>query len=223
MKHLFYAINCLLLIVFLSASVSAHSQTITRRPNETAEAFVKRSFSIDELPHPVIETSEWDSTKKVIIFFKNDEDGVDVTGYILTPVNGNSYYITLIDTFYQQGAQLQPKIETVFFANADKDSAREIIIITKAEAHPPRYADQDFSGYFYNVAVYDNPVIPNPVKRLHYFDKLSEKLSEDSFEGSTFDKQTGKLIKKETAKYKTVSSIRQALKNMGYPPIAPKH
>lgn len=218
MKLLPYALICFLLIV---VAMPARSQTLSRQPGETAEAFVKRAFTIEELPHPVIETGEWDSTKKVIIFFKN-EDVDNVTGYLLTPVAENKYSTTLIDTFYQQAAQLLPTIETVFFANADKDSAREIVIITKAQSHSPRYWDEQFYGYYYNTFVYDNPATVKPVKRLLYFKSISEHLSGDE-EGKTFDKKTGKVIKKETAKYKTVASIRQALKDMGYSPVAAKH
>jgi len=215
----------LLLPVLLVIALNASSQTIARQPNETAEAFVKRAFNIDELSHPVIETGEWDSTKKVIIFFKNIDDvesGVNVVGYLLSPVSNNAYADTIIDTFHQWGGQRDPTIETVFFANADKDSAREIVVIVKAMAWLPRTADESWQGDFYDTYVYDNPVIAHPVKRLLYFGKLSEKLS-NGFEGEKYDKKTGKLIKKETAKYKTVSSIRQALKDMGYPPVAPKH
>lgn len=220
MKPLLYTLACFLLAVLLT--MQANSQTLTRQPGETAEAFVKRTFSIDELPHPVIETGEWDSTKKVILFFKEIYPQADVIGYLLTPAGNNNYIATLVDTFKREGAVLIPSIETVFFANADKDSAREIVVIVKAMAWLPRTADESWQGDFYDTYVYDNPVIAHPVKRLLYFEKLSEKLS-NGFEGEKYDKKTGKLIKKETAKYKTVSSIRQALKDMGYPPVAPKH
>lgn len=225
MKRLFYLVNSLLFTAFFVVSVHAQSQTITRQPTETAEAFVKRTFNIDELPHPVIETGEWDNTKKAIIFFKpvdNTENEAAFVGYLLSPSGNSAYGVTIIDTFYHWGGQRKPTIETVFFANADNDSAREIIIMVKAEVWLPRTAEQSWEGYFYETYIYDNPVMSSPVERLHYFEKISSDLS-TGFEGKKYNKQTGKLISTETAKYKTVSSIRQALKNMGYPPVAPKH
>jgi len=212
-----------LLIILLSfITITAHSQTVNRLPNETADAFVKRTFNIDQLPHPVIETGEWDSTKKVIIFFKRSDDD-DFIGYLLTPLASNTYVTTLIDTIYRSGGQANATIETVFFANADKDSLREIVVMTKAEASTPRLAEQNLEGFWYDTYVYDNPNIANPFKRLRFFKDVFEKLS-GNFEGKIYEKNTGRFVRNEIAKYKTVASVRHALKDMGDPSVAPpKH
>ena len=195
------------------------SQAVTRLPGENAETFVRRVFTIeDELPHPVIETAEWDTAKKVIIFFKRFDDGN--IGYLLTPVENNTYATTIIDSFFELGGEGFPVIETVFFANADKDSAREIIVMIKARGRWPKFSEKYGEGFYYDNYVYDNPVIQTPAARLHHFEELSDKLSA-GFEGSLYRSKDGKFIKKETAKYKDVASIRAALKQMGYAVMPP--
>lgn len=196
-----------------------HCQTVDRLPGENAETFVKRAFKIeDDLPHPVIESEEWDSVKKVIIFFKLFDEGN--IGYLLTPMQNNTYTITLIDTLFDQGGQGVPIIESVSFANADKDSAREIIVMIKAPVKAPRYAEQYGEGFYYDTYIYDNPLLPNPAKRLHYFEDISNKLSA-GFDGSYYRAKDGKFVNKETAKYKDVASVRAALKQMGYAVMPP--
>lgn len=139
----FMRILPLLALFILFSSLSTYAQVIQRNPNESAEAFAKRIFKTDELAHPVIETKEWDSTKKVIICFVDftTDAGDGILGYLLIPAGINSYKKTLIDTFWQGGGSLDPKIESVLFANADKDKPRELIVMTSAKSHPPRFAD----------------------------------------------------------------------------------
>lgn len=198
-------------------------QVYERKTNESAESFVKRIYNAEELAHPVIETKEWDSSRKVIICFRLvsvPEDDDRIVGNILVPVNENSYKQILIDSFYYiEGGMRSRTIETVFFANADKDRPREIFIQTRAEAYSPRYADRDVDGYYYDIFVYDNPDILSPQKKLLQLTAMTAKFS-DEFEGEIYEKTSNgndeKLVKKKKAKYKTADAVRVALKQMGY-------
>ena len=210
MKHSLLTILILTLIFFSKA------QTYQRLTNESAEVFIKRVYNVEELSHPIIETKEWDTTKKVIICFIefNSNDGGGFLGYLLTPTINQIYKQTLIDTFFIGGGARERTIENVLFANADNDKTREIIVMTKAMAWSPRYADNYLDGYFYESYIYDNYNLVTPPNSLTQFKKLSEEFQE--FEGITNDSKTGRILQKEKAKYKDSKAIRLRLKQLGY-------
>ncbi|RXK87059.1 hypothetical protein [Filimonas effusa] len=189
-----------LLLLFL---YTTKAQSFHRNNNETAEAFVKRITNREYLPHPVIETAEWDSTRKVIIYFVEDSEEESVTGYLLIPGTNRQYRRVLIDTIQPDDGR--SVIESVLFANADKDKQREIVIMIK---WPQRRRGAHIDGDFYDTQVYDVPDLNNPPAKLSFYKEISDKL-DGGFEGET---KTGS----HKAKYKTVSSVRAALKKMGY-------
>ncbi|MDP3393042.1 hypothetical protein [Sediminibacterium sp.] len=187
-------------------------QIFSRLPNESADSFIKRVFKVDELAHPVIETKEWDSTKRVIFAFvaENSQSNGQydqnkesiILGYCFFKINPNNYHRALIDTFHEDGGE--PRIETLFFENTDKDKEREIAIFVRI---PQMHRGADIYGDFYNTYFYDNPNLVIPPNRLTKFEKLSAKFS--GYEGYSGNKQF-------KFKYKDVASIRKALKEMGY-------
>jgi hypothetical protein len=210
MKHTILTILTLIL-VFLSKA-----QTFQRLTNESSETFVKRIYNVEELCHPIIETKEWDTNKKVIVCFIEfqSNEGEGVLGYILTPTINQTYKQTLIDSFFQGGGASSRKIETVFFANADTDKLREIVVMTKSMAHAPRYSANELQGYFYESYIYDNYNLLTPPNSLTEFKKLSEAFQE--FDGIINDSKTGRFLKRKKAKYKDSKAIRLRLKQVGY-------
>jgi hypothetical protein len=203
-------------ILALTLVVVSKAQTFQRLTGESAEAFAKRIYNVDELSHPIIETKEWDTAKKVIICFVefSSNEGGGILGYLLTPTENQTYQQTLIGTFYRSGGTSSISIETVFFANTDKDKQREIIVMTKAKAHSPRYADNDLVGFFYESYIYDNYDLQAPPISLTQFKKLSEVFQE--YEGIAYDSKTGRFLRREKAKYKDSKAIRIKLKQLGY-------
>jgi hypothetical protein len=203
----------LLLPLFLMLlTLSSFSQSYTRLTNESAEAFTKRVLKVDELAHPVIETKEWDSTRKVIFAFVNtsvplnnsmeEEPESVVVGYCFLKTTGNNYQRALIDTFPENGGE--PVIETVFFVNADKDKEREIAIVVRTmQIH----RGASIYGNYYEVFFYNNPDVLAPPAKLILFEQLSAKFS--GFDGDRENKHF-------TFAYKDVKAIRKALKEMGY-------
>lgn len=209
----------------MAACCELKAQTYLRNSNETADAFVKRIYKVQELVHPVIETKEWDSVRKVIICFcvvdRPNENSV-ILGNLLIPMSKNKYQPILIDSFPYEDPTIWPtKIESVFFANADKDSAREIVIQSTNVSHSRQVYSRLLEGTFYQTYVYDNPDLNNLQKRLPTFALLNKKFEEE-FEGATYDQDrpnkdgSPRLIKKTKAKYKTVDAVRKALKEMGF-------
>jgi hypothetical protein len=141
----------LILTAFIFLTLSGNSQTYTKQSAETADQFIRRITQLHELPHPVIETKEWNSAEKVIIYFIPDKED-NLLGYLLVPSANLTYQQVLIDTFHAEGNPT--RIEAVFFANADKDKEREIIVLTSWQQQ-----HVDVSGTLYGTFIYDAPTL----------------------------------------------------------------
>jgi len=200
MRYIFMLAGLLLLTYSLSA------QVVKRQNGETAEAFIQRQLpDTMELAHPVIETGTWDSTAKAIIAFFGYDDTADVnTGYnrifgrLYLPQGNDNYKVVSFGPIEEDGGY--PEIISVFFANTDKDAARELIVICKyLQRH------YDVSGDSYETFIFDNPSGQN---RLMEFDKL-----EKHFTGCDCEWRDGRA---ETARFKTAKEVRAELKKMGY-------
>jgi len=203
--------HTLIFIATFLATVTVCGQTVTRHTNETAEMLANR-FKPDstELAHAVIETNSLDTTKKIIIAFYTktiyevrqmdtyvDHSQYDILlGYAFIPVSVNSYEQKLIDTIPPDGGD--PEILAVFFANADKDKDRELVVLCKYEQR-----HYDYGGAFYETFIYDYSK-----DKFKYIKSLSEK-----FWGCECGWRNGKT---EKAKYKTAKEVRAGLAKMGY-------
>ncbi|NCI49551.1 hypothetical protein GWC95_06435 [Sediminibacterium roseum] len=194
-----------MLVFFLLVAGSLPAQPFTRYKGEREEAFVKRIARQDKLPYHVIETKEWDSSRNVVIYFEKlvSAESEIVNGYILVPHNDNGYERVLIDTFYEDGGPVF--IDTVFFANADPDAQKEIIVMTR---NTVQHNGARVWGEFYATHIYDVPDLLHPPKRLLFLKGPSKKL-ESGFEGTIGNKRS-------KAKYKTAAEVRIALKKMGF-------
>jgi hypothetical protein len=196
----------LLLIVSLVIGTLSFAQTVTRGDHETTEAFIKRIIpESTELVHPIIETNVWDSAAKAILVFYGYDDPKDInagfntiTGRLYVPLGKGSYRTIPFGPIEENGGY--PEVISVFFANADKDKAKELVVLVK---HDQRH--YDYSGAFYGAYIYDNPGTDST---LTYLEDLSEK-----FNGCECGWREGK---EETAKYKTASEVKAGLKKMGY-------
>ena len=132
----------LFLIVFLLGTFTSFAQEVKRLENETLENFARRvSPSQSELTHSVIETEAWGHKKTVLAFYETEfkissQIEQKIVGYIFLPQDANTYQKILIGTFEPEGGP--PQIEAVFFANADRDKAKELIVIC---SWPQRHYD----------------------------------------------------------------------------------
>jgi hypothetical protein len=181
---------------------------VTWLENETLENFARRNGPPQsELAHTVIETEAWGHKKTVIAFYDttvqdSGETSQRVVGYIFLPQAQNTYRKTLIENFEPEGGD--PKIEAAFFANADKDQAKELIVICSwTQFH------YDFSGTLYGTFVFDDPRPgANPTK-LSFLESVSRRVS-----GSCDCEWRGGKRKK--SKYKTAASVKIGLKRLGF-------
>lgn len=210
-------VMCGLLVLVMSVSLA---QTVERLPNETTEAFAKRVFNRTDFVHPIIEVKEkgWckDTASKIIICFYGDDE--IIIGQLLIPISKNQYQKVLIDTLnYSEEADMRNlNIESVFFANADSDKERELVVMfTIMPGKDLRGTDAYLDGFYYNTYIYDNPNLAHIPERLTYFQGLSSIFS-FTFDGKTYNKATGLLMQISISPYKDVESVRKALKTLGY-------
>lgn len=192
MKHL-YSIIILLLSV-INVYSQSNSKLISIAKNNIPEGLL---FS-DEFNEHTISISDWGDIVSTGFYKTTEsEEAGDVLGYLITPNNKH----ILIDTFEVEGGQAH--IAAIFLANADKDKERELIILIKWNIR-----HYQIDGTLFETRVYDNIYIHNMPQKLTYLKSISKKLS-GGFDGWNEGKET-------VSKYKTASSIKQRLKQLGY-------
>jgi len=196
-------------------SVKAWGQTVKRLPDEDKRRFITRARPLytevtDELTALGLETSEWTAEKSVIAFYlqryfvpqedKPTKECSRLLAYIFIPNGKDTYKRSFIDTFcYNDKA---PKISAVFFASADSDNVKELIIHTTADQK-----DKEATGKHYFTKAYDNwqtRALPARLKKV----PLSPAI-EVGFEGTL----NGKTQK---APVKNQKEITEALIKLGF-------
>jgi hypothetical protein len=201
MRHL------LIFVATIFVTLLSFGQTLKRQDNETAEMFVKRLMpDTFELAHPVIETNTWDTTSKAIITFYGYDDPKDINGgynvifgHVYLPTRENNYRDISFGPIKEDSGY--PEIISVFFANADKDKRKELVILCKYDQR-----HYDYNGEEYETFIFDNPT--EQKTKLTYLEAISNK-----FFGCDCGWRTGKT---EKAKYKTAKEVIAGLKKMGY-------
>ena len=209
MKHL-----TITYILFFWTTVSA-GQTLQRFENETVEQFVTRlKPDSTEIAHKIIETSSWVKRKKIIIAFYTKpvvhiySDPADTLrtqstiGIIYIEKEKRQYQKILIDTF-KEGSD----IESLFFANADKDSDLELCVLL---SYRPDLYSCKCDGVYYSTQIYDKPNLIMKLDTLKNLPEISRKL-EGGFQGvARWDTE------EEEAKFKTAAEVKKELKRLGY-------
>lgn len=185
---------------------NAFGQLVKRQANENAVSFVKRlKPDSTELAHTLIETTTWDSTTKAIIAVYGYDDPKDsnigfnkIFGHLYLPLGQNIYRDISFGPIEEDGGY--PEVISVFFANADEDKTKELVVLCKYDQR-----HYDYSGEFYETFIFDNPAEQN---ELIFFKKLSEK-----FFGCECGWRDGRM---ENAEYKTAKAVKAGLTKMGY-------
>lgn len=175
-----------------------------RNDNETAINFINRTYgNLINLNHPIIETDYWIKDANVIFVFINkkleDDLGTDVKGYIYVSKNKKTYHQLIIDSYGPEGRNA--KVETIFFANADDDSNKELIVLCSWKQQLKEIAE----GKLYQTYIYDNFDFNNKSKKLIYLEGISNHFGSE-FEGINEGVQ-------HKAKYKTAKDIKEELNN----------
>jgi hypothetical protein len=216
-----YKIVTLFFVVTLFGCSYCLSQVFHRVPSQTAVDFVRNNvppglaFTNDTLPYAdvmeqqVIETQVWGQERCIIGFYIRpyhlpntmEELELDLIGYLYRPIGNYSYERILIDTFENEGGCAE--LLSVFFVNADKDTAREVGVLVK---WPVRH--YQIYGDIYETRIYDDISSLQHPARLKFMENVSRKVS-GGFDGD--NEETHRV-----ARFKTAREVKAALKKMGY-------
>jgi hypothetical protein len=199
----------LFLLAFFLWTPFSYAEEVRRLENETLEDFAKRNGPPQaELTHKVIETEAWGKQKTVMAFYiveiklKNGMPVTQVDGYLFMPKSTDTYEKILINNFEHDGGT--PNIEAVFFATADKDKAKELIVICSwLRRH------YDVHGTHYSTYVFDDLRPGTSPSKLSFLEGVSERVSGDC----DCEWRDGK---KKTSKYKTAASVKAGLRKLGF-------
>jgi Bacterial protein of unknown function (DUF922) len=196
-------------------SVTVNGQIVKRISGEAPLQFVVRARPLyveyaAERTSRVFETKEWTEEPSYIAYytqryFTEEEGGQSkenqrILAYMFIPTTKDIYKRVLIDTISNEGKPVN--IAATFFANADSDNAKELVIMATSTQK-----DKQATGTLYINRVYDN--IPKPMPgKLKRLDDVCGKI-EGGMEGT----QSGKPSR---AKYKSEKEVIEALKKMGF-------
>lgn len=208
MRHF---INISILLFWTTLSFG-QIQLVPRKDNETAEQFAERQKpEHSTLTHKVLET-KWNGNPTIIslydITYKLPEENDPgqqtyhkIIGFVFSELGKNTYSKVTFGTIDTEGGN--PSIETIFFANADNDKAKEIIIIASWEQR-----HYDVNGTLYGTYVFDNQTIEKTFD-LKFLEEISKKLDG----GCECNWRDGTNKK---SKFKTASEVKEELARLGY-------
>jgi hypothetical protein len=208
MRHL---INITILLFWTTLSFG-QIQLIARKDKETVEQFAERQKPENStLTHKVLET-KWNGNSTIIslydITYKLPEENDPgqqtyhkIIGFVFSELGKNTYSEVTFGTIDTEGGN--PSIETIFFANADSDKAKEIIIIASWEQR-----HYDVNGTLYGTYVFDNQTIEKTFD-LKFLEEISKKLDG----GCECNWRDGTNKK---SKFKTASEVKKELASLGF-------
>ena len=130
------------------------------------------------------------------------EQCTQIVGYLFEPMSGADYKKILIGNIEPNGGD--PKIKSVFFANADNDSLKELIVIASWE----QLLHADYGGTAYSTLVFHAPE-SDATTKLTFNEDISNKLDG----GCDCEWSNGR---KSKAKYKTAAGVKARLKALGH-------
>lgn len=183
-------------------------------PKEDKNVIAKKMKpSGSTIVHEVIETDLWNVKNVIIAFYetryieddqyKNHRQSVEC--YLLVPNSETDYEKILVNKF--QDDNVDTEIESVFFANADQDKEKELIIISTCK-HRLQYL---YEGTEFMTDVFDNINLSKKSSKnsLNHLFEISEKLT-GGFQGFTEDNPESQ------AKFTNAEEVRAELKRLGF-------
>ncbi|UQB70291.1 hypothetical protein [Epilithonimonas zeae] len=191
------------------------AQTFQRNVGESREDFVKRIKPIQnaQIQGEVLEVKQWNNlANPIFAFYEYSEEGIEkgkpnglnysyVDGYLLIPSENNRYNKIFIDTYAEEGATAY--VESVFFANADRDADKELGVLCSWD----QSMHSGISGRIYQVYFYDFPKATDKISKLK---PIQIKGFDFEFDG------TNDAGERSVAKFNTAAKIKAELKRLGF-------
>jgi|GEM_PF-733440 len=208
----------ILLTILLFLVTTTQAQVFTKPQGQPAIKFIKANTPVGLIypePHGELDeygytkqmfaTNEWTKDTAYFAFYAQvnnlQEGDVVFLGYLYVPDGSRNYHRIFIDTFEVEGSAAE--ITSIFYANADKDKPRELVMLIK---WPQRH--YDIKGDFYETRIYDNIGPGQYPKKLTFLKWVSIQVS-GGFEG---DREGEKVV----SKFKTAKEVKEGLKKLTY-------
>ena len=201
----------LFLILFICI-INVNAQNISRYKGESAESFILRfTPSSSKVYDKVVETS-WNNTSVIIAFFsetyffpllddpqQHEYKRIIATLFVSDAYKKN-YTKSIIDTLIEE--ESLPTIEHIFFANADNDKEKELIILTTWDIN-----NTSVQGKLYSTSIYD--YAKKLPKKLLFLNNISSNVNG----GCDCTWEIGRIHR---SKFKNKSDIINGLQSLGY-------
>ena len=190
-------------------SQASAAAPLPRGPNESAQSFAQRVLKAPLEPQDVMETV-WNGqpvifASRVVTQSPPENPALQEEDRILVALRklpDDSYQKLDVTTGEEEGDTAQ--IRAIGFANADKDPAKELIVLLSWNVQ-----HADVNGTLYEVRIFDDIQSPSQT-RLTYLKQVSAHFSADSCDCDRSDGKPGHF------RFKTIAAIRAELKKMGY-------
>ncbi len=136
---------------FMLGITTSAQEVINRKAGEALESFAKRIIPPKtDLVHTVVEGKFGGFAKAIVLFFDNtDKLSAGFTGWVLALNADGSYKKYVLPKIEAIPGQFEFSVNSVFFANADKDAQLELIVLY--EQYRNGSGEDPFKGAF----VYD--------------------------------------------------------------------
>ena len=118
-------------ILLASTTVAVAQETVTRQPKEAPADFAARLLPQDrELAHTVVEGTFGPGPGNIVILFRARNDvNTNYTGWVLVPAGSSRYRKYELPAMPEIPSRFEITVNAVMFANADKDAAREMLVL----------------------------------------------------------------------------------------------
>lgn len=192
--------------------INVNAQKISRYKGESAESFIVRIKPSSSIVYDKVIETAWNNTSVIIAFLsetyllplRDDPQQTAYTRVIATLYISDSYKknytVSIIDTLIEE--ESPPKIEHIFFANADNDKEKELIILTTWDINNP-----SVHGKLYSTSIYDyTHKLPKKLLFLNY-------ISSNVNGGCDCIWEIGRIHK---SKFKSKADIVNGLQSLGY-------
>lgn len=187
----------LLAAALLSAAGGARAQDIARRAGESDEAFAQRALNLPRGTEFNVLSASWNGAPTLFVDYVDKNDERPLVAFRHEP--SGAYRKLTVTLGEQEGAT--PDIEAIGFANADKDPAKELIVILGWEQ-----THADVNGTLYEVRIFDDAKPGQAaLTKLKISDHFGSECECDWSDGTH-----------KRFRYKTIAAVKAELKRMGY-------
>lgn len=199
------SIRSLFPLLALLATAAAPASGWRLEPGETAAHFAARVLGRPEGEVNIVDTA-WNGRRTIFADYQRTErqTDYDVTHrelFALVPQPDGNWRRISVTTGEEEGGEAE--VAAIGFANADRDTDRELIVILR---WPQQH--YDYSGALYEVRLFDAPVPGQSM--LTYLEAASGKFGGVGCECSARDGDD------KHYRFKTIAAVKQELKRLGY-------